>query len=471
VESPGSGRGPAPPGGPGSSPAGAPLETDDEHTGLDLRRFLSGGLLWAGAGLVVAVLLALAVNGLAARLLSTDDLAAFLLLVSLGQTLGVLVELGLPPLVTRELAGRGGHAGRVFLSSAWVLVGIAAVLAVGLGWLAGRPLAAWLTDQDAVVRLAPWIGLVVAGRGLERLAGDSFRGLHDIRAATVFGSVWTQALAAAGLLVLLLAGTSDGSLAVLVYGIAGLTVAPVTLWLLRAHLARPALRLARARAMLRESWPLIGHRGLFLLLQQAPLWVVAASLPAGPTAEFGLALRVVSVISFPLLIVNQVVPPVVARYWESGQLRRLERALRVTATVAAVPAVVVLGAFIFAGRTLLTLGFGSSYAGAAGVLAVLSVGYLVNVLAGSCGPVLTQTGHQRTLLAITAAATTGMLTLAAAVAEPSGAIGVAAVAAGGLVVQNVAMVLAVRRLVGIRTYVGPGAVSEAWGIARERLRG
>lgn len=438
--------------------------------GDDLRRFLAGGLVWSGVGLALTVVLAFAVNAIATRLLSVDNVAAFLLLISIGQSLGSAAELGLPPLVVRELAEDPDEGGPRYLGHAWVLVtAAAAVVSVGALVLA-RPAASALTSQPAVIELAPWVGVLIAIRALERLAGDSFRGLRDIPRAVVLGNIGTQLGAAVLLGVLLLADLRDPDLALGAYAAAGALTALVAAVGLRHTWSSPPWAGVRPAAspMLRESWPLIGHRAMFLVLQQAPLWVVGALLTAGPTADYGLAQRVVTLIGFPLLMVNQVVPPLINR-GAVERPRRLERTLRGTATLAAIPAGAVLLTLVVAGRPIVRLAFGAAFTDAAVPLALLSIGYLANVLAGSCGPVLTQTGHQRALFRITAIVTVATIAGAAAVARPFGTAGVAAVSSLGLVAQNVAMVHAVRRLVGIRTYVGRTAVGDVLDEVRRAL--
>lgn len=426
-----------------------------------LRRFLATGLVWSGGGLAVAVAMAFAVNALAARLLTVEGLAAFLLLVSIGQSFGSAAELGLPPLVVRALSEDPEQEGPRFLGHAWVLVAVAVLAITALGAVAGRPVAAWATEQPAVVELAPWVGALIAVRALERLAGDSYRGLRDIPRAVVYGNVAWQLAGAVLLGVLLLLGLRQlPHLAVGGYAAAGLAGALLAAFgLRRTWPRRPWTALGGAAGpMLRESWPLIGHRSMFLVLQQAPLWVVGALLAAAPTADYGLAQRVVTVIGFPLLMVNQVVPPLINR-GAVHHPQRLERTLRTTATLAAIPAAAVLLSLVVFGVPIISIAFGQTYVGAATPLAILSIGQLTNVLAGSCGPVLTQTGHQRVLWRITVSVTIGTVAAAALAARPFGVVGVATASTLGLVVQNLAMVWAAHRLVGIRTWVGRAGLS------------
>lgn len=442
-----------------------------------LKGFLVTGTSWALVGMLAGLVGAFAVNALGARLLPPGPFGTFLLVVSAAQALGVIGELGLPPLVTRELArserGLDAGTGPRWLTGALVLAAVACVALAAAGWLLGPPLADRVfADHPGLGAVAGLLGLVVAARVGERLLPDAFRGLRDIRRATIYGPAWTQVLAAVGLAVLL-ATTGAASLTqvVVLYGGVGVLGAALAAWRLRDVVA-PLATVDRplVARMLREGWPVAGHRALLVVVQQADLWLVGALLLAEDTARYGAALRLVLLVSVPLLVVNQVVPPLVAAMTETGETRRLERALRVTATLAGAPALAILLTFAVAGAPLLTLVYGPFYADAAPILTILSLGHLVNVWAGSCGIVLVQTGHQRVLLTTSAVAGAVLVVGAAAAARPFGTIGVAVAASLAQVVQNVLMVRAVRRRVGVRTTVDPGAIRPALREGRALLR-
>lgn len=415
-----------------------------------------GGTAWGGVGMLAAVGLALGVNALGARLLADDDFGAFLLMVSLAQAFGVLVEAGQPGLIVREVAGP--LAGNARAASRYVIRALTIVTALGLlatafTAVAGAPIARLVFGDPAIVAVAGLLGLLVLARAGERTVGDAFRGQHDIPRAIMLGTVWSQLAGAVALGALLVwGGTTSGPVAVAAYGLAGATVLPLGIALLRPRLEPVGLPLHGHGEHLREGWPLVGHRALAMVVQQAPLWIVASTAGAGGAAPFGLALRVVSMVAVPLTVVNQVVPPVVARLLHSGDDVRLERAVRATATLAAAGAVVVVAVFAAFGEPIVAIAFGQQYAAEAGpILAVLSLGQLGAVWSGSCGIVLLQLGRQRTLRTITATTMVVELVLAVVAAVVFGPLAVAVVAAVAVAAQNVATVVVVNRVSGLRT--------------------
>jgi O-antigen/teichoic acid export membrane protein len=154
-----------------------------------------------------------------------------------------------------------------------------------------------------------------------------------------------------------------------------------------------------------------------------------------------------------LLIVNAVVPPLIAEMYAQGKKRELEQALRIIATIAGIPAFGIVLVFILFRGPILGLVYGDFYRAGSTVLMLLSLGQLVNVWAGSCGLTLIMTGHQTTLMWVTAfcglAAVCGSLLLV----QRYGPIGVAGSAAFAMVLQNVLMLLAARKRTGLWTHV------------------
>lgn len=66
----------------------------------------------------------------------------------------------------------------------------------------------------------------------------------------------------------------------------------------------------------------------------------------------------------PLTLVNAVVPPLISRLNIRDEKEKLERLLRTTASIAALPAVLVLGLFVGWGDYILQWIFGENYTGA-----------------------------------------------------------------------------------------------------------
>lgn len=156
----------------------------------------------------------------------------------------------------------------------------------------------------------------------------------------------------------------------------------------------------------------------------------------------------------PLLIVHLVVMPLVAEMYAQGRRTELERTLRSMATLGSIPASLVLATFVLLGGPILGLVYGDYYRTGATVLALLSLGQLVNVWTGCCTTTLMMTGHQLAMMTITMVC--GSLTIVAIllVVGPYGSTGVAVATAAGLGLQNILMWLGARAATGMWTHAG-----------------
>jgi O-antigen/teichoic acid export membrane protein len=427
-----------------------------------LKRRLLSGSAWAFGGKVMTALSVLAANALLARLLSPQDLGVYFLafsVVSIGALLG---SLGLNQAVVRFVAegmslswfGQTRRVVAIVFS-----LGTLGTLGVGFAYLLfGHVVGSELFHAPALAAVtglvAGWMMLV----SLQTLLAEAFRGFHDIRLATLFNGLvtWVLLVACLSLLWLLKSDATLATVIVLATG-SGFASALVAGWLLHRKVASlPQGEAGRSQIgvgqVMQVAWPLLVTNLALFAIIQADLWIVGAFRPQEEVAVYGAAVRLMTLVAMPLVIVNAVVPPLIAEMYAEGKREELERLLRTTATLAGLPAFLVLVGFVLLGGPLLGLIYGAYYSAGAVVLALLSLGQLVNAWAGSCGMTLVMTGHQRTMMNITAAS--GIVTIAAGigVVEPYGITGVAVAAAAGLTLQNVLMWLMARRKTGIWTH-------------------
>jgi O-antigen/teichoic acid export membrane protein len=422
------------------------------------RRLIAGGS-WVFAGKIVTAGSNVVVSSLLAQLLSTEGFGAYGLAFSL-ITAGALVsQLGLHQSVVRlvaEALGRGleGRArSAVLFTYRYVTVGI---VAVALFLLAGggRWIARDLWGSPVLAAAMPAVAAWLAVNSLQVVTSETFRGFKDLKLASLFGGVITGAILVVALLAwIAVRGTATVEQAVWIGFGAGAISLGIALVVLRRRLARlPAGHRIAPGEVFSISLPLWTSSVTAFLLAQAPLWVIGAYLDEGEVALYVAALRLVTLVSMPLILVNLVVPPFIAELYSMGERLRLQRVLRSAATLAGLPAFAVLAAFVTLGEPIMNLIYSEPYGEGAPILALLSVGYLVNVWTGSCGVTLSMTGNQRSLMAITVTAAGLSVAGAVAVAPRYGTTGVAAVVCATAIFQNVGMWLAARYLTGMWTH-------------------
>jgi O-antigen/teichoic acid export membrane protein len=453
------------------------------------RRLLSGGT-WAFGGKIAIALTGLVSSALLARLLTPQDLGTYFLaysILSLGTSLGTL---GMTDTVVRLVAqGMGLNLfGKVRRVISIVLgVGVLGALGVGLAYLLfGDVLANNVFNAPALAAITGLVaGWIMVGT-LQGLLGETFRGFHDIRLATVLGGqttgggasgVATVTLLTASLFLLWVVNGQATLVTVVLLSIcSGAATTLVAGWLLHRSMTRlppptpDESRKPHTKKVLREvlsiSLPLLIVTLVMMVRTNGDVWILGAFLPQSELALYGAASRLVSMVTMPMAIVTAIAPPLIAEMYSQGKREDLEHALRGMATLTGIPAWLASMACIFFAGPILGVVYGDYYREGAAVLALLSIGLFASVCAGSCGIVLAYTGHQKMLMVITIVTSTATLIAMLATVKAYGIVGVAVSRMAGQILQNGVVLLVVKWKTGMWTHLGFRRLSYLLGYVR-----
>ncbi len=427
-------------------------------------KLIKGGA-WAFFGKLAAAFAGLVVNALLARLLTLEEMGAYFLIFSLVSVAAIIAQVGMTQTVVKLIAesmatDRPGR-GRQTVVLALRIVGVGGVaVACFLAFGAAQWLSQNLFNSRAMASVGGLVALWALILSVQQLLAEIYRGFHDIRLATIFGGLATSVLSMFLFLILwLVSGQSNLEhilMLTLGAGFSSVLFSSLFLW---TKLAKLPLSEGSSMTLLRDirdtAWPIFLINLFYVVLLQADLWIVGLYSTQDEVALYGVAARTVSMVVLPLMIINAVLPPVIAEMFAKGRLEELEVNLRVLATYAGIPSIVLLGAFVFFGDIILAMLFGASYQEAAIILAMLSLGQLANVWAGSNGLVLINTGQQLTMMFISLGTGLLMVSLAYLVVGSYGGVGVAASAAFALCLQNLIMLIVVKQRVGVWTHMSP----------------
>jgi len=406
---------------------------------------------------LVSTVAGIALISLLSRYLTPIELGGYFLVNNLVMTLALVVNLGLPEAVTRTVAQKSSEPGNAtvlgMISASFRLHSVAA-LAVGtllLGGGAGLLLQGafdidgnWSLDA----LLVAWIILLA----LQLLLGASFRGFHNIRDATIYGRTLRVVLALPAAL-LLHAFVENFTL---VHAIGAWVLALVVNDLLAWRKLRQRLRSdvepvrPPSLELLNRAYPFLLNALLLTLIARSGLWVLGVSDSNDEVALYGASLQMVSLLLFPMQIINQVLPPFISSlHSQRSQHSKLQNIIRSFATLGAIASGSLFLIFLFFGEQLLAIVFGDFYREAAPLLLVLALGQTFNILTGPHGALLRMTDHQHMLFRINLVS--GTLTFAGIllVAPHFGAIGIAIVISGTIAIQNVYVALISYRRTGI----------------------
>jgi len=440
-------------------------------TTKDIRKSLLGGAAWAFGGKLASILFGFLLNLILARTLSASDYGTYFVIINTIIITASVGALGLDQVVVRFTAGELALGNLIAVRRIAIrclvlasLGGAAAALALWCAtpWLFGK----MLSMPGAV----PLAGLVFAWSVLataQRQIAETFRGLHRIGAATFFNGLRSNGVIISVLtfvLTFLAAKAWQIRLRDVLF-IAVVSSACVTV-IAAVVLCTTLMRLGRhdgtavaedsmfstSRA-LHEAWPIWLAMTIAMLREQGVGWFAGASDTSSQVALFGVAQRLVLLMTIPLFVINTVLPPVVAGLFAKGEVERMGRVVRTASGLASIPCLLALLVLILGGKILLSTLFGSYYESSYGLVLILCVGYVADIVTGSWQVVLPMTGLRKQTIFVSAIAAVVQISACLLGGRLAGVYGVSYGLVVGMIVGNACGLFVVRRYLGIWTFV------------------
>jgi O-antigen/teichoic acid export membrane protein len=363
---------------------------------MQLRSFLHQA---AGVGAVSLLDRAVAVGlGIVfARWLGPAEFGAYAFVITAVGLLLLPARLGLPELLTRDIAAARGSgvpvAIRATIWKGYTLVGTAALAIVAIGQIALQflppsnlsqlmTIGLWLIVPTALFEVT--IGIL---RGLGRTFSFQFYG-------TLLLSVVTLAIGAA---VMSLLSRYDAHIAVDARFLAILTllaVAGAHLWsIVRQHPAEDAAEARGATELMRSGLGFMVNALVYMALMRIDLLVLGVVASEAYVGLYRVAVEGGQLVAFSYAAATIVLAPEYARLHAAGEQGRLRLLVRQTSRVimfVGVFAAIPLTAF---SKEIVVLVFGPEYAGAAVALSILAVGNFITFFFGDPVFLLNMTGH------------------------------------------------------------------------------
>lgn len=440
---------------------------------------------WAGAGRVIAMVGGFLLTVLLARGLTPAESGQYFVIFSTVVILAGAGAIGVDHMVVRFAAvrllggaDRGVHT--VLLKCVAAACGAALLLCSILLFAATSLAGAWHSAADGLLSHAAGIAAWIFFAILQRQLAESFRGLGDVRAATLLGGLRNNGILNALLCCILIAGLHLAGALTLSTAIVAMAAASALVclaaaaMLLRDYRSRPVTQqvgvpfsLADA---LRQGWPVWLGTLISAFNYMGSTWLVELFDDSANVALFGVAQRVVMTLMAPMLIINSVLPPVIAQLHASGKRNELESLVRTSSGFGLLASSAVLVGVLVAGKPLLAIAFGSFYEDAYGLLAWLCTAQVLANAMGAWQVVLPMTGGSRQMLVTSIVAVMSQLVLGIALGS-YGVMGVTVAVCLSVVVTNLVGMSFVRRSIGVSTLasITRSSVIEAAGRVRRKL--
>ena len=399
-------------------------------------------------------LLSFLFNVAIARLLGAEDIGIYFLALSVGMISSVIGRVGLDNALLRFIAA---HAAR----EEWDMV--RAVHAIGIKiaiiisgivmliiFLSAPWLAELLFNKPELTEPLRWMSLSILPFALLNLKAESLKGLKHIRAAMFVQGIIIPMVAL--LLIWPLATIWGVSGAIGTYVIAVLIAASVGVWFWwRISKEWPC----QGIFPLQELWQSCRHLFVVSLINRAlmpwaPLFLLGVWMPSSDVGIFGSSLRLVMIVSFFLVAVNNVVAPKFSEIYAKGEMDILGKVARQTALFITLLASPLLLLMTLWGDWVMSI-FGPDFTVGGTALAILAIGQFVSVLCGSVGYLLMMSGNEKTYSQIAIFSAIIQFFLAVILIPVWGLKGAAIATAAAVIIQNLISVYMVQRLLDIQT--------------------
>lgn len=428
-----------------------------------LRLFNSQQIRVAAAGSLVIKFLsaffAFLNSVLLARILGLEQFGIYTLALATIILLTVPVSFGLPHLVIRYFSkyevdkDYGSIKGLLKRANQFVILATLVAYAI-----AAITYVVWWHSYNELLVSAVLAGLVMLPLiVMASIRAAALRGLRFVVLGQISDTVLRSGLLCLGLLIYyILELDLTPAKALMLHGGAAAVALLAGIYFLHIKLRAPLKGVPAVyhnRFWLKETVPFAINGGVHIAKEKIISYVLAIFSSVEAVAVFDIALRASALVSFTLDAVNSAIAPYISKAYETGNKESLQRILRKSSRIIFAAAVPIVLVFIFAGEWFLGFVFGEEYRLSYIPLIILCVGQLVNSAAGSVGIVMYMTGQQAYFTKVVLTLTSLFALLSIPFVMFWDVNGAAIVLSLLLIVQNIVLVIFVKRQLQVNSTI------------------
>ncbi len=354
---------------------------------------------------VISTILAFILAMLLARMLGPEGYGVYSFVLSVLMLLAIPIQSGLPHLIVREVSKAHMNKNWPILQGMlrWntiVIYSVSLILIIVLImviWIAEKQISDARRETFLVgLLMMPLSAFIVT-------QGAVLRGFGKVILGQVPNNIIRPGLFIISLLIIgwLMPSNTMTPQYVICLQVLTLTIAFLIGFLLLSHLKeKEGIKSNKLIQIKHESWfkavlPLTLVSGFQLLNSSADIVILGLIRSDEEVGVYRIVAQMVSLVTFGLFAINQVLHPHFAKLHSTGDKVKLQRLVSASAKVILIVAIPPVLLFIFAGAPVLKIFFGEEYMIGAFALGILSVGQLANAGFGSVGALLNMTGHEK----------------------------------------------------------------------------
>lgn len=148
---------------------------------------------------------------------------------------------------------------------------------------------------------------------------------------------------------------------------------------------------------LKEMLPFTVIAGVQVLNSQLDVLMIGFMLDASGVGRYQVVLQIVKLVSFPLVLINFILAPKIAKWFSSGDKEEIRFFLKKITKLVVSLSFIISVFFIIFGEFFIVNIFGKEYVSSYSALIILVLGQLVNSFIGPVGLLLTMSGHEKSV--------------------------------------------------------------------------
>jgi O-antigen/teichoic acid export membrane protein len=423
-------------------------------TGDGLKARLIRGAVGSGGVQAANRFLALALSVVLARMLGPDYYGVYAYAFAIMSLLMMLAEVGVPPLLMREVAASQGRAEWGVLRGAIRRGAQFVALAASMVSMTGLLVLWWFADslRAEVVCTTALMLLVLPATALCKTVAHAIRGLNRV----VIGQAVDMLIRPLVVLIIVavvfiafperrqphiaMTGQLSGALLVLLVGM-------LTLRCLMPSESRGSTLQYRSRQWLKSALPFTLIGGAGIINTQADIIMIGWFMPTEEIGQYRVAAQAAMLIPFGLQAASAVIAPQFSRLYAQGDMLRLRRLVVISRRISLAAALPLAIALFIAGDVIVEWVFGPAYSGAHLPLVILAVGQLVNAAFGPVGIFLNMTGNEKLNSMLLWSTVAGNIVMNSVMIPIAGISGAALASSLSLAFKNFAQLLLAKRVI------------------------
>lgn len=375
------------------------MKLDYYSTSSLKKKILSGGF-WAIFLKIATGALALVVNILLIRIMTMEDVGSYFITHSMVTIFSLIAQFGLPQLIVRLVSENIAQNNLKKLKDniyTIVIIALFSCFLVGITliFFAGEWVAINLFKDPKIVGVINLVAFWMVALSFQQIIVETFRGLHDIKMASLFSGAISNFLMVLVLCILFYLGKGDFYLVIKLFTLAAIISVIISAYILKRRLVilKKEKYNYNSDNIVKDAWPLWITSISVFILTYSDLWIVTYFLSKTDVALYGSSAKLLIILSLVVSLSYAVLPPIISEMNKRGEFKKLQNVLRSFAfgnSLVVSPIFLII--IIFPGY-ILELFFGESYIAASSVLIILSIGKIFNVITGMRGYVLILTGY------------------------------------------------------------------------------